>query len=137
MLIIGLLYIPNSAGYLLASVFGGRWIDKIMHREARKAGRYDEKGRLELRPEDRMQENAWMAAILWPASLIWYGWTAEKGVLWICPMIANCKLTNLSFVSLVLTRHSFLRRWLNADLLAGLDHADRVHAKACCIWHCS
>ncbi|KAF9697799.1 hypothetical protein EKO04_004130 [Ascochyta lentis] len=88
-LIVGLLYIPNSAGYLLASVFGGRWIDKIMHREARKAGRYDEKGKLVLRPEDRMRENAWIAAILWPGALIWYGWSAEKGVLWICPMIAN------------------------------------------------
>ncbi|KAJ8116155.1 hypothetical protein OPT61_g2364 [Boeremia exigua] len=88
-LIVGLLYIPNSAGYLLASIFGGRWIDDIMHREARKAGRYDEKGKLILRPEDRMQENAWIAAILWPGALIWYGWTAEKGVLWICPMIAN------------------------------------------------
>lgn len=89
-LIVGLLYIPNSAGYLLASVFGGRWIDSIMHREARKAGRYDDKGKLIFRPEDRMRENAWMAAILWPGALIWYGWTAEKGVLWICPMIANC-----------------------------------------------
>ena len=89
-LIVGLLYIPNSAGYLLASVFGGRWIDNIMHREARKAGRYDEKGKLILRPEDRMQENAWIAAILWPGALIWYGWTAEKGALWIVPMIANC-----------------------------------------------
>lgn len=91
-LIVGLLYIPNSAGYLLASVFGGRWIDNIMHREARKAGRYDEKGKLILRPEDRMQENAWVAAILWPGALVWYGWTAEKGVLWIVPMIANCTL---------------------------------------------
>lgn len=89
-LIVGLLYIPNSAGYLLASLFGGRWIDNIMHREAQKAGRYDEKGKLVLRPEDRMQENAWIAAILWPGALIWYGWTAEEGVLWICPMIANC-----------------------------------------------
>jgi multidrug resistance protein len=123
-LIVGLLYIPNSAGYLLASIFGGRWIDNIMHREARKAGRYDEKGRLVLRPEDRMQENAWMAAILWPASLIWYGWTAEKGVLWICPMIANCKLTKSFFTCLVLTRFSLLRRRLDADILAGLHHVD-------------
>ncbi|KAF1358463.1 MFS general substrate transporter [Lizonia empirigonia] len=88
-LVVGLLYIPNSAGYLLASLFGGRWIDNIMHREARKAGRYDEKGKLVLRPEDRMRENAWIAAILWPGALIWYGWTAEKGVVWIVPMIAN------------------------------------------------
>lgn len=89
-LIIGLLYIPNSAGYLLASVFGGRWIDSIMHREARKAGRYDDRGKLIFRPEDRMRENAWLAAILWPSALIIYGWTAEYGVHWLAPMIANC-----------------------------------------------
>jgi hypothetical protein len=49
-----------------------------------------------LRPEDRMQENAWIAAILWPGALIWYGWTAEKGVIWIVPMIANCTLLSSS-----------------------------------------
>ena len=87
--IIGLLYIPNSAGYLLASVVGGRWIDAIMHREARKAGRYDARGKLIFHPEDRMRENAWLAAILWPSALIIYGWTAQHGVHWIVPMLAN------------------------------------------------
>jgi multidrug resistance protein len=86
--ILGLSYIPGSLGYLLASVFGGRWIDAIMHREATRAGRYDSAGKLVFRPEDRMCENAWIACILWPCALIWYGWTAEKGVFWICPMIA-------------------------------------------------
>jgi len=88
-LIIGLLYIPNSVGYLLASLFGGKWIDSIMHREARKAGRYDDRGKLIFRPEDRMKENAWIAAILWPSALIVYGWTAEKGIYWMVPMISN------------------------------------------------
>ncbi|KAF2008068.1 MFS general substrate transporter [Amniculicola lignicola CBS 123094] len=88
-LIVGLLYIPNSVGYLLASVFGGMWIDRIMHREARKAGRYDDKGKLIFRPEDRLRENAWIAAFLWPAALIWYGWSVEKGIAWIVPMVAN------------------------------------------------
>jgi hypothetical protein len=64
-----------------------------MHREARKAGRYDACGKLILRPEDRMRENAWIAAVLWPGALIWYGWTAQKGVHWIVPMIANCNTT--------------------------------------------
>jgi len=88
-LIIGLLYIPNSVGYLLASLFGGKWIDSIMHREARRAGRYDDRRKLIFRPEDRMKENAWIAAILWPSALIVYGWTAEKGIHWIVPMISN------------------------------------------------
>ncbi|KAF2175706.1 MFS general substrate transporter [Zopfia rhizophila CBS 207.26] len=87
--ILGLLYIPASLGYLLASIFGGRWIDSIMHREARKAGRYDENGKLVFRPEDRMRENVWIAAVLWPGALIWYGWTAEKGLFWFVPMLSN------------------------------------------------
>ncbi|KAI4133145.1 MAG: hypothetical protein LQ338_000410 [Usnochroma carphineum] len=86
---VGLVYIPNSLGYVLASLFGGRWTDRIMAREAKKAGRYDEKGKLVYRPEDRMRENAWIAAFLYPAALIIYGWTAEKGVHWVVPLIAN------------------------------------------------
>ncbi|CAI7580333.1 unnamed protein product [Penicillium crustosum] len=88
-IIVGLLYIPNSLGYMVTSIFGGKWMDSIMQREARKANRYDEKGRLVLRPEDRMRENAWLGAFMYPAALIWYGWAAEKGVFWLVPMIAN------------------------------------------------
>ena len=87
---VGLTYIPNSIGYVLASIFGGKWTDTIMAREARKAGRYESDGiKLKYRPEDRMRENAWIAAFLYPAALIWYGWTADKGVFWIVPLIAN------------------------------------------------
>ncbi|KIW61319.1 hypothetical protein, variant [Exophiala xenobiotica] len=85
-IIIGLLYIPNSLGYILASVFGGRWMDAIMKREALKANRVDERGKLIFYPEDRMRENAWLGALLYPVALIWYGWAAEKGVLWVVPV---------------------------------------------------
>lgn len=85
-IIIGLLYIPNSVGYVVASLFGGRWMDSIMQREAKKANRYDEKGRPIYRPEDRMRENAWLGAFLYPAALIWYGWSADKGVFWLVPV---------------------------------------------------
>lgn len=85
-LIVGLTYIPNSIGYILASILGGRWTDKIMAREARQAGRYDEKGKLVYRPEDRMRENAWVAIFLYPGALVWYGWTAEKKVFWVVPV---------------------------------------------------
>ncbi|KAJ5172917.1 hypothetical protein N7492_005510 [Penicillium capsulatum] len=88
-IIVGLLYIPNSLGYLVASMFGGRWMDSIMQREAKKANRFDQKGRPIYRPEDRMRENAWLGAFLYPAALIWYGWSADKGVFWLVPMIAN------------------------------------------------
>lgn len=85
-IIIGLLYIPNSLGYFASSLVGGRWMDRIMHREAQKANRYDDRGRLVFRPEDRMRENAWLGAILYPVALIWYGWTVEKGVYWLVPV---------------------------------------------------
>ncbi|KAH0845761.1 Major Facilitator Superfamily protein [Fonsecaea pedrosoi] len=88
-IIIGLLYLPNSIGYILASVLGGRWMDYIMRREAIKANRVDQHGKLIFRPEDRMRENAWLGALIYPCALIWYGWTVEKGVLWVAPAIAN------------------------------------------------
>jgi multidrug resistance protein len=88
-IIVGLLYIPNSTGYFIASLFGGRWVDNIMHREARKAGRFDERGRLRFIPEDRMKENAWIGALLYPSALIMYGWTARYGVNTAAPMVAN------------------------------------------------
>lgn len=87
--IIGLMYIPNSLGYFLASIFGGRWIDHIMKREARKAGRIDERGNLIFRPEDRMRENAWIACCMFPMALIWYGWCVQNGVFWVAPVCRN------------------------------------------------
>lgn len=87
--IVGLTYIPGSLGYIIAALVGGKWADAIMHREARAAGRYDESGKLVLRPEDRMRENALLAAAIYPAALLWFGWTADKGVFWIVPLIAN------------------------------------------------
>lgn len=83
---VGLTYIPSSVGYILASLFGGRWTDVIMAREARRAGRYDARGKLIYQPEDRMRENAWIAAFLYPTALIWYGWTAEKQMFWVIPV---------------------------------------------------
>ena len=88
-LLVGLSYIPSSIGYFITSVLGGRWTDFIMAREARQAGRYDDKGKLLYIPEDRMRENAWIAAILYPSALIWYGWTVEKGIHWAVPLAAN------------------------------------------------
>jgi multidrug resistance protein len=92
-IIIGLLYLPSSLGYVLSSIFGGRWTDYIMQREARAAGRFDANGKLILIPEDRMRENAWIAAFMYPSALIWYGWAADKGVHWIVPVSLNISST--------------------------------------------
>ncbi|KAI1434277.1 major facilitator superfamily transporter [Xylaria sp. CBS 124048] len=88
-LIVGVLYVPGSLGYFLASMVGGLWIDRIMVREARKAGRYDDRGRLIFYPEDRVRENAWVSAALFPGALIWFGWSVQTHQHWIVPSIAN------------------------------------------------
>ncbi|TGO66518.1 hypothetical protein BELL_0951g00070 [Botrytis elliptica] len=66
---------------------GGKWSDAIMHGEARAAGRLDGSGKLILRPEDRMRENVLLAAAIYPAGLLWFGWTAEKRLHWIVPLM--------------------------------------------------
>ncbi|KAK0387197.1 hypothetical protein NLU13_5510 [Sarocladium strictum] len=85
---IGVTYMASGAGYFIASIFGGRWIDKIMAREARKAERYDEHGRLIYLPEDRMKENAWIANTVYPLSLLWFGWSMYYGVQFMVPISA-------------------------------------------------
>ncbi|RMD41538.1 hypothetical protein DV735_g3559, partial [Chaetothyriales sp. CBS 134920] len=90
-LIVGLFYLPNSVGYVITSIFGGPWVDRIMKREARKANRRSPNGKWMYLPEDRMCENAWLGAAIYPTALIWYGWTTEKGVFVICP-VSNSSL---------------------------------------------
>lgn len=86
-LVVGLFYFPAGLGYFLASLLGGRWLDVIMAREAKRAGRYDADGKLVMLPEDRMRENAWVAATVYPASLIFYGWVVQRGLFWFVPCI--------------------------------------------------
>lgn len=88
-LIVGLLYIPAGLGYFTASFFGGRWIDTIMAREAKKANRYDENGKLIYLPEDRMRENMWIANTLYPLGLLLYGWTLDYGIFCVVPAIGS------------------------------------------------
>ncbi|RJE25040.1 Major Facilitator Superfamily [Aspergillus sclerotialis] len=87
--IVGLTYTPSALGYLLGSVLGGRWTDYIMQRAAHKAGRFDKDGKPILIPEDRIRENALVAGIMYPLALLWWGWTIDKRVFWIAPLIAN------------------------------------------------
>lgn len=59
-------------------------MDRIMAREARK--RQHDGEALLLLPEDRMRENAWLGAIIYPVALIIYGWTTHFGVIWVVPV---------------------------------------------------
>lgn len=92
---VGLLYIPSGLGYMIASPIGGKWCDVIMIREARRAGRFapgtdgSRREDLILQPEDRMMENAYIGAVVYPAGLLLYGWAAEMGWHWMVPCVAN------------------------------------------------
>lgn len=46
-------------------------------------------GNLKYKPEDRMKENVWIGAVMFPCALIMYGWTAEYGVNLAAPLVAN------------------------------------------------
>ena len=85
-LIVGLLYLPRSAGTILGSFICGRWSDRIMDREAKKLDYYDENGVLIHTPEERMKENAWVSIAIVPAALIWFGWTLQHGLTWAVPV---------------------------------------------------
>lgn len=87
-LVIGVLYVPSGLGYFVASLLGGKWIDNIMAREARKANRYDEDGKLVYLPEDRLRENAWIAVTVYPLSLLVFGWTLRYGIHFMVPSVA-------------------------------------------------
>ncbi|KAH8595371.1 hypothetical protein B0O99DRAFT_155356 [Bisporella sp. PMI_857] len=53
------------------------------------AKRYNSRGKLVYHPEDRMRKNAYLAALIFPDALIWYGWTVHYGVLWVAPVVAG------------------------------------------------
>ncbi|TQV92665.1 hypothetical protein V2A60_009135 [Cordyceps javanica] len=89
-MIVGLTYIPSSVGAAAGAILGGRWTDHCMKRGARREGRVDAAtGKPIYHPQDRISENFWVAAIMYPAALLWYGWTARENVFWIVPLIAN------------------------------------------------
>ena len=85
-LIVGLLFLPFALGLIAGSLLGGRWSDRIMDREAKAAGRYDENGTIMHKPEDRVKENAWLSVGLYPGALLCFGWAIQYGVLWIVPV---------------------------------------------------
>jgi MFS family permease len=110
-IIIGLMYLPNSIGYFITSVAGGKWNDIIMRQAAqRRRAREVREARLaassmdgnstvdpeelqnsplEYRPEDRMGLNAWIAGCLFPLALLMYGWVVQEGVFWFVSCIAT------------------------------------------------
>lgn len=81
-IITGLLYIPNSVTYILASIIGGRWNDKLLKK-------YAENHNGDLKPEARISWNIVVAVVLFPPACLIFGWTLDKGVHWVVPLVGT------------------------------------------------
>ncbi|KAL6938587.1 hypothetical protein ACO0OL_001134 [Hanseniaspora opuntiae] len=72
-LYVGLCYIPNSVTYIIASIFGGRYVDK----------------RLSYFPESRLSYNVLLAVLLFPPALLIIGWCFDKKTFWVFPLLGT------------------------------------------------
>ena len=88
-IIVGILFLPSSLGCIIASIFGGGWVDRIMVQNAERARRYEDQGPLLCLPEDRLGPNAYTGLTIYPFGLIAYGWAIQYGVDWAVPSVAG------------------------------------------------
>lgn len=80
-LFVGLLYIPNSVTYIIASVYGGRWVDILLKNYKAKYGI--------LAPEARISWNLVTAVVVFPISLLIFGWCLDKKCHWVTPLVGT------------------------------------------------
>jgi hypothetical protein len=81
-------------------------------------------------PEDRMRENAWIAAVAYPAALVFYGWTVQKGLFWFVPEIGLFVFGLSSMVIFVSRRRLYISlpcspcpcSWMGISLAATNAH---------------
>lgn len=79
--ILGLVYIPNSVTYLIASIWGGKFTDKLLEKKRIRDG--------SVAPEARFGVNVLIAVIIFPISLLITGWCLDKGEHWVTPLIGT------------------------------------------------
>lgn len=79
--ILGLVYIPNSVAYIIASIYGGKWTDHLLNTYKKKYG--------VLLPETRISYNVLIAAIIFPISLLITGWCLDQNVHWVAPLVGT------------------------------------------------
>ena len=80
-MLVGLVYIPNSVTYFIASVWGGKFNDYLLKRKIKKYG--------VVAPEARFGINVFTAAVLLPLSLLISGWCLDKHEHWVTPLIGT------------------------------------------------
>lgn len=81
-ILVGLVYIPNSVAYIIASIWGGKWSDKLLRD-------YANRHNGELAAEARIGVNVFLGAALMPALLLIFGWCADKKEQWVTPLIGT------------------------------------------------
>lgn len=66
----GLFYLAPGLGYLVGSLFGGKWADYVVRKYQKKRGRRV--------PEDRLRQTYIPLGFIYPVSILIYGWSVEK-----------------------------------------------------------
>jgi len=66
----GLFYLAPGAGYLVGTLFGGRWADRLVKKYIKIRG--------ERIAEDRLRSCITFLGIVLPACMLIYGWSVEK-----------------------------------------------------------
>ena len=113
----GLSYIGVGIGFMLGQAIFSFGSDRILRRMAARKN-----NSAEMKPEYRLAPSV-LGGILSPIGLFWYGWSVEKEVHWIVPMIGSSliglgnSLTFVRFVpSLSLSNIPFLHITLKSSL---------------------
>lgn len=81
-LYVGLCYIPNSVTYIIASILGGRYVDKRLVK-------YKKEHNGVLFPESRLSYNVLLAVLLFPPALLIIGWCFDKKTFWVFPLLGT------------------------------------------------
>lgn len=66
----GLFYLAPGLGYFLGTFIGGRWADYVVRQWTKKRGRRV--------PEDRLRQAFWPLAVVYPVSVLVFGWSVER-----------------------------------------------------------
>jgi multidrug resistance protein len=80
-LFVGFAYIPNSVSYIIASVYGGKWTDKLFQDYVKKHGFAS--------AESRISYNMLSAVVCYPIALLIIGWCFQYHTFWVTPLIGS------------------------------------------------
>lgn len=81
-LYVGFAYIPNSVTYIFASIYGGKWTDRLLQKyKASHNGFYA--------PESRLSYNILSAIVSFPVALLIIGWCFDYHTFWVTPLVGT------------------------------------------------